>query len=109
MDGEEVELSIRVEAALEDQGRAFRHPWGGRRACAPGAHASARFCHPWHDVEMRIEPDRISNVPAVRRKAGAGNANAFAVEEPPCPCCREAERGTGGGYESLVASSDRAP
>jgi len=26
MDGEEVELAIRVETALEDQGRAFRHP-----------------------------------------------------------------------------------
>ena len=26
MDGKEVELAIWVEAALEDQGRAFRHP-----------------------------------------------------------------------------------
>jgi hypothetical protein len=26
MDGEEVELAIRVEAALEDEGRALRHP-----------------------------------------------------------------------------------
>jgi hypothetical protein len=54
--GKEEELATRVEAALEDQGRAFRHPAGGRRACAPGAHASARFCHPWHEVEMRVEP-----------------------------------------------------
>ena len=43
MDGKEVELAIRVESVLEDQGHASRHPQGGRRACAPGAPASARY------------------------------------------------------------------
>ena len=32
------------------------------RAAPVDIHASARFCNPWHDVEVRREPQRVTKV-----------------------------------------------